>query len=255
VTHAKTPGGLKPEHEQFAALVASGVTQVDAFAAVFPHASSWASNSVRVNASRLARRPLVALRIEELLAAGAAAAKKTVEDIHAQLARIAFADLRELAGIHRGACRYCWGDGHRYHRTPREREEAHKAWLALPAKSRRGRFDEQGGVGFDPRRMPNPDCPECWGRGKAEVLVADTRTLSKDGVAVYGGVELHDSGEIKRLRTRDHDAALERLARVMGAFKADNEQGPRAFGQLIRELGGGRVIGPNTSIPDDDPDA
>lgn len=252
MTHAKTPQGLKPAHEQFAALVASGVTQTEAFQVVFPHATKWSAESLRVNSSKLARRPLVALRIEELLAAGAAAAKKTVEDIHSQLARIAFADLRELTGIHRGACRYCWGEGHRYQRTPRERETAHRAWLALPAK-KRGRFDEEGGVGFDPRRDPNPKCPECWGRGEPEAYVADTRKLSKDGVAVFGGIEVMDNGRLK-VRTRDQDGALDRLGRVLGAYKKDNEQSPRAFGQLIRELGGGRVIGPNTSIPDDDSD-
>ena len=72
----------------------------------------------------------------------------------------------------RASCAACaWtaagtGAGLRAQRTPEERRRAHREWLALLAAKRKGkRFDEEGGVGFDPRSLPNQDCPECHGRG------------------------------------------------------------------------------------------
>ena len=241
MTNAKTPSGLSVELEQFAAMIASGASQTEALMAIWPNTRRWTDGGRRTKASARARQPLVAARIRELMAAGAEAARKTVEDLHSQLAMIAFADLRELTGIRVGACRHCWGEGHRYHRTPRQREEAHTAWLALP-KAKRGKFDEQGGLGFDPRREPHPDCPECWGRGEVNPYVSDTRKLSKAGAAVFAGVEVLERGGIK-VRTRDQDSAIDKLARMLGAYKADNTQPVDALGQLLRELSG-TALGP-----------
>jgi hypothetical protein len=36
-----------------------------------------------------------------------------------------------------------------------------------------------GGPGWDPRRAPHPDCPECFGEGVERVHVNDTRQLSR----------------------------------------------------------------------------
>lgn len=241
MTNAKTPAGLSVELEQFAAMIASGASQTEALMAIWPNTRRWTDGGRRTKASARARQPLVAARIRELMAAGAEVALKTVEDVHRRLALIAFADLRELTGVRVGACRHCWGEGHRYHRTPKQREEAYAAWQALP-RAKRKKFDEAGGIGYDPRREPNPDCPECWGRGEADHYVADTRKLSKAGAAVFGGIEVLERGGI-RVRTRDQDAAIDKLARIIGAYKADNQQPADALGQFLRELSG-NVIGP-----------
>lgn len=250
----KTPEGLTIAEEQFAVLVASGVSRIDAIRAAYPNTQGWKLSSASTRAWKVGEQPHVRKRIEQLLAIGAEAVKRTIEDVHTHLARIAFADVRELAGVHRDCCRHCWGKGFRRLRTPHEREVDHRAWMALPASKRRGKkFDEEGGVGYDPRRLPNPDCPECHGRGEAWVYVADTRMLSPDGAALFGGAKQGDKGiEIK---PRDQEMATDRLARIMGAYAKDNAQPMTEIAQALRELSG-NVIGPNPDprAGDDDDD-
>jgi phage terminase small subunit len=50
----------------------------------------------------------------------------TTELVLSRLQAIATADPRELTELHRGCCRYCWGTGNLFQRTPRElREDAY----------------------------------------------------------------------------------------------------------------------------------
>lgn len=142
------------------------------------------------------------------------------------------ADPRELVEYHRGACRYCFGAGHLYQYTPAELVQAkakHEANWKLKVLKSKGAlsdadmpdFDEQGGVGFDARLEPNPECPECHGDGTGRVIIKDTRHLSPGALALYGGVEEGKDGIKVRIGNRD-DALLQ-VARHTGFFEADNE--------------------------------
>lgn len=248
----RTPGGLTVSEEQFALALAAGVRQIDAYAAAYPR-QRYNANTLRKKASMLYQTPRVKARVDELLALGGAAAVRTIEEIHSQFARLAFADARELSGVRVHCCRYCWGKGFRRQYTPAEMERRRKEWQARPARGR-GRFDEEGGVGYDKRRPPNEDCPECWGQGEWTPYLADTRFLSKDGAAVFGGVEIQERGGVK-VKLRDQDGALDRLARVMGAYAKDNAQPLDELSKALRDICG-NVIGPNTDphAGDDDHD-
>ena len=55
-------------------------------------------------------------------------------------------------------------------------------------------FDEQGGIGYDPRKEPSLECPECFGEGTGEVFLQDTRTLSPEARSLYAGVKRTKEG-------------------------------------------------------------
>src|SRR5690606_19416068 len=118
---------------------------------------------------------------------------------------IAAADPRELVENLHDSCRYCWGEGNRYHWTAREFERAQETYKdALDAWNEQYRKkhprrepkepDVAGGLGYDPRREPNQDCPECFGRGVLYQHLADTRFLSDSARMLYAGVELTQHG-------------------------------------------------------------
>ena len=130
---------------------------------------------------------------------------------------IAQADTRELVEIHRDACRYCWGIGHRYQRTAAELERAQADHAAAQqADANLDAFDPQGGGGFNGKAKPSPECPECFGDGIARVHIHDTRTLSPRAARIFAGAKVTKDGiEIK---THSQVEALQLLARHQGLF-------------------------------------
>ncbi|MEM5427213.1 hypothetical protein [Cupriavidus oxalaticus] len=107
---------------------------------------------------------------------------------------MAYADARELSEMRVGACRCCYGEGHRYQFTTLEWEryqEAHeKALRKAEAKGEEEpEFDPKGGPGFTLTREPNPECPECGGEGKPRVVFKDTQRLSPGAVSLYSGAK------------------------------------------------------------------
>jgi hypothetical protein len=72
-------------------------------------------------------------------------------------------------------------------------------------------------VGYDPRRPPHEDCPECFGRGVANVLAKDTRFLSDTGRRQYAGAKVTKNGI--EIQARDRDKALDLAAKHTGVAK------------------------------------
>jgi phage terminase small subunit len=145
----------------------------------------------------------------------------TAHEVLARLWAIATADAREVIAYQRRCCRYCYGKGHKYQRTAAELakdRDAHvKTWAnELASGATVPKFDVKGGAGFNPRRDPRDDCPECFGRGIGEALVTDTRDLSPAGAALYAGVKTTREGiEVK---LQDRVAALEKVGQHLGMF-------------------------------------
>jgi hypothetical protein len=131
-----------------------------------------------------------------------------------------------------GACRYCHGLDHRYHRTQAEYDRDLAAFEdhgKLPRRLRKSKdagevqdWDAEGGPGYDQKRTPHEDCPECGGRGVGHTVIKDTRLLSVDAARLYAGVkESKDGIEVKMHSKAD---AMEKLAKFLGAYDADNRQ-------------------------------
>lgn len=133
------------------------------------------------------------------------------------------ADARELSEVRVGCCRFCWGKGFLWQRTAGEfaRDKAqHQAKLVLAdtAKQRAkiGPFDEQGGAGFDKRRDPNPQCPDCAGEGVARTVFKDTSKLSPGAAALFAGVK--ETKEGFEVKSHSRDAAQDKVFRHLGLY-------------------------------------
>lgn len=134
-----------------------------------------------------------------------------------ELLDVATADPRELVSIHRDCCRYCYGIDHR------------RQWLlseyegAVREAMRDGQPPPlfEGGIGYNATHEPNPECPECFGRGVETVIVKDTRKLSPQAAKLYAGAQQTKDG-VKALG-RNQNEALMALGRYLGMFKDRSE--------------------------------
>jgi phage terminase small subunit len=166
-----------------------------------------------------------------------------MDDIARDLALVASADARELSEWRVGACRYCYGENHRYQRTPAEMERDLAEYKIRREIEKRPdplglEFDMQGGLGYNPKRAPNLDCPECFGEGEGREVFKDTRHLSPAAARLYAGVKkTRDGMEIK---TRSQDKAIELAGQAAGMFKTRTElSGPN----------GGPIPSVNGNVP------
>jgi phage terminase small subunit len=135
------------------------------------------------------------------------------------------ADPRDLIELRRDCCRFCYGKDHRYQETPAERRARHdahqallkvtpqKEWPKLPA------FDDMGGTGFNPKKPPLEDCPECWGDGVEKVIAKDTRYLSPAAAKLYRGVKVTNQG--LEVKMSDDFKALDKAGLNLGLWKND----------------------------------
>jgi phage terminase small subunit len=162
---------------------------------------------------------------------------------------IAFADPNELIEYRRSCCRYCWGKDHRWQETPSEqahRRDVHateeRAFKRDPKDNPDpGEFSERGGLGWDPRKDPHPDCPECFGEGQERPFAKDTRKLSPAGAALYSGVKITRDG--MQVLMQDQGAALAKVAQHLGMLKERHEHsgpngGPIETTDLVDALAG-----------------
>lgn len=216
-TAMRDPKGLTGAEEAYACLLAQGtMSQADAYRQAFPRSQRWKDAAVWPKASILAGSDKVRVRVAELMKLAAERNEVTVTDVLRGYLNILRADPRKLIGYKRGSCRYCYGAGHRYQFTAAEFERAE-----LEHDPMDGEFDPKGGIGFNPNRAPNPECPECWGDGKGRVIVGDTSTFGELERSLYAGVKLSKDGI--EVRMHDQMAALGQLARHVGFFELDNE--------------------------------
>lgn len=132
-------------------------------------------------------------------------------------------DVNDLVEYRRDCCRYCWGADHFYQWTKAEFERADKE----AADKGEDPPTDEGGYGFDPRREPNPDCPECAGEGKGKIHVHDTRRLKGPAKALYAGV--HQGKDGLKVLLEDRSKALENVARHLGMFNDKRDDDSKAL--------------------------
>ena len=190
-------------------------------------------------ASELLRRPQVASAIAALLGERVDRIRATRQTVEQNLAAWLMSDANELVQVRRVCCRFCYGTDHLYQETPSERHARKQAYDQAKIKAgdnwhKLGPLDELGGVGYDRRKAPVEECPECWGEGIEHVHIADTRKLSKAGALSYAGLKVTTAGiEVK---LQDKAKALEMIGRNLGMFGAadDEEKGVRTI-RLIND--------------------
>lgn len=168
-----------------------------------------------------------------------------------QAARIATADARELVELRVGCCRHCYGEGHKHQRTLGEMNSDRERWIdeGKPVEE----FDEQGGIGYDARKPPVDDCPECAGAGYSRVVLKDTRQLSPAAAALYAGAKEGKYGV--EIQMHDKLTAVEKLFKHFGLYGKDNEQKADALASLLNRVSteGGNGFTPVATDPEAPP--
>jgi phage terminase small subunit len=214
--------GMTPLRQRFAQEFVIDLSGAAAYMRASPDASR---DTARVEASRLIRMPAVAAEIQRLLDQRATVTGITADRVLMRAWEIATADAREITQIEVGACRFCWGMYNQYQYTEAEFANASDKHIREQAKRHRDDpthqptpFPEKGGSGYDPKRVPNGECPECWGDGKQRVVVKDTRNLSPGAAALFAGTRVDKHGNVT-VMIEDRSAYLNLVARYLGMDK------------------------------------
>lgn len=198
------------------------------------------------NAARLMKDPRIKAAIAAADAERGERMKLTADELTKELARVVRADPRELMEVRRGCCRYCWGEGFKYQRTPAEWERDLEAYMREQRGNKKAglesddlglAFKPQGGLGYNRTREANEDCPECFGEGVSYTLVKDSRTVSDAAARLFVGIkETKDGLEIK---TRAVDKSIELAMRNLGLL-GEGDKGkdgtPEEKAAKVREL-------------------
>jgi phage terminase small subunit len=183
-------------------------------------------NAAESAASRLLRNVKVQAAIQSAMAERAKRTQITADEVVLRWLSIADADPSELIELRRTCCRYCHGKQFQYQRTIGEMKRDKAGWETLAEKAKAAGqevplFDQLGGVGYDARKAPHADCPECFGEGVVIPFPKDTRLLSERARRLYAGIKVTKDGiEVKM---RDQDAALLNLAKHLGLFVNKHE--------------------------------
>lgn len=148
------------------------------------------------SAKALVARPEVQAEIQRLIEKAGVAAGVTPRRVIEKLAAIAFADARDLVAHEYFNCRHCWGADFKRQVTQSEIDKAIAYALQTAQRSKRKYIEPEfpGGLGWDEWEGPNPECPECSGRGVARVVINDTRAFSAQAAALYAGVKETKNG-------------------------------------------------------------
>jgi hypothetical protein len=198
--------GLTEKQERYCQLAAFG-----SYADAYRQAYDCKPGAVISPAiSALNRDARIALRIQQLQAE---AAKPLAVDREWLLRwwfyRMTY-DPAEITNWAVGCCRYCHGEGHGYQWRPAEfmraMNDAEQAKLPLP--------DIGGGFGFDSRRPPAHDCPECDGRGIGRENFTDTSELSDRARAAFDGIKRTKDGI--EILMADKTKAAEQFGKLSG---------------------------------------
>lgn len=169
-------------------------------------------------------KPLLYNKVKEAMKDRSIRTGITADKVLERYWQIAIADPNELTQVRHLNCRHCHGIDHQFQwRDEAEYEEALRAAAAEEAAMQEQLPDYQavmptddGGYGFNPIGAPHEGCPRCYGEGKVDLYVGDTRNLSPQGQALFAGVKQTKAGI--EVIMHDQKAALDQIARHLGMF-------------------------------------
>lgn len=218
---APAPLTLTPKQEAFCIAYLETGNATEAYRKTYSVKTKNEASNHRT-AKELIDNPKIASRIAELRKPAIEAAQVSAEATLREAWAIMTADPREFVDYRVGCCRHCWGKDFRYQRTAGEFERYEADYTARCEKAIAdgapvpGEFDPQGGIGYDKRLDPNPECPECFGEGVGRTVFKDTSKVSKAAASLFAGIkETKDGLEVK---LHSKDSAMDKMFRHMGLY-------------------------------------
>jgi phage terminase small subunit len=207
------PDALTQKQERFAQHYVAHGSVIEAYTFAYDVAPSTNRNSLRSTSYNVLNNPKVRARVAALQAAMTERTVMTTAELIADLEAIASADVNEIMSLSVGACRHCWGYGHRYQwrddmEYARAVDDALAAHKPLP--------DMAGGFGYRADREPHSECSACDGAGTQRVRFTTTADLSPGARKLLKGIELFPDGSVKRVLLHDQLAARQELHRLKG---------------------------------------
>lgn len=205
--------------------------------------AGYKASSARSQASILLAREDVQALVEEKMKRIEVRTDITAERALQEAWGIATADVNALVEFRRTCCRHCYGVDYGYQRTIQEMNRDRRAYEKQRAKDEKKadfdplmyeEFDEKGGIGWDARKPPNPDCQECFGDGVGDAFFKDTRNLSPEALAAYAGVKQTKDGY--QMLLVDKLGGLEKVFKHLGLYKADNKQKADALLDFVQGI-------------------
>lgn len=167
-----------------------------------------------VSAHRLLRNAKVRAYIEQHRERLAVDVDFSREDVIRELVALVRADPNELTQMRHVSCDSCWP----------EQDGTPPIW-----------------------QEPNPECLHCQGDGIPRPWFADTRKLSPAARRLFSGVKTTKDGI--QVLMRDQDGALDKLAKVFGAYELDNKQKQPALTEAFAQFLGQLHTSADTRIP------
>jgi len=184
--------------------------------------AGYSPRTAQEQASRLLKNERIKAEIEKAMGARQERLGISQDRVLEELWNVVTADTNDLMELRRRCCRHCWGKDFKYQFTKNEmQQQRNNHALTVQKAMEEGKslpeFDPLGGIGYDARRDPNHDCPECFGEGVVTPFFKDTRKLPKNVRALYAGVKITKDGiEVK---THSKDKYIEMVGRHLGMFK------------------------------------
>jgi len=191
--------------------------------------AGYSVDSAKEQASRLLSNANIQAAIRELRDETLRKLEANVEELVRYWLDILRADPNAITSYRRECCPYCHGevkeDGYKRYKqyTPAKFYEAMSAHEIKRNRTLKtdeidiGNFDAVEGDWYDCLKEPNPQCPECRGKGVGEQFIADTRSLPPGVASLFNGVEKTKDGIKILMGKKDH--AADQLGRFLGVFK------------------------------------
>lgn len=176
----------------------------------------------------LLQKPAVRNRIHELAAARAKRLSIEADDLTRMWAAMLEADVNEFVSIEHVCCHFCYGKDFEYQYTPQELKGAKEKWEVRRVREVKAGMDDPGPFPeytngwYNPYQPPNPECPNCHGRGSYQRVLKDTRDLSPAARALFMGVE-EFQGDLN-VKLINKEKVHEWLAKAVGVWKEKEKE-------------------------------
>lgn len=230
-----SPHLLNPNHQRFCEEYITDLSGPDAYQRTYPYADRSTAYS---NSHKLLKDAQIRGQIQRLLDERATLTGITADRVLVSLWELSAVDPNEVVQVRVGCCRHCWGQSNGYQRTRAEYDRDQREHIAYEIQRERAekddfvpaQFDEQGGIGFDANRPPNPLCPECFGDGEPRAVIQDTTKMSPAALRLFNGIKYDKSGRMSMVFA-DRLAALKLVGEHLGLW-SDKFPGPQTVDPL-----------------------